>query len=70
MSHELRAVIAILDFFMEIEYTDMQAEGLSAKINLLSIAEKDWLYNQSNYDIPGSCYTDLSIAQWRDRRIP
>lgn len=61
MSNELKAVMAIMAFFCDSDYTEVQADSLSAKINLLSIAEKDWLYNQTDYDIPSTCYTDLSM---------
>ena len=61
MSHELKAVLAIMEFFVGSDYTTAQADSLSAKINLLSIADKDYLYNQTEYDIPIECYTDLSM---------
>jgi predicted nuclease of restriction endonuclease-like RecB superfamily len=60
MSNELKAVLAIMGFFGD-DYTNAQAEQLSAMINQLSIADKDYLYNQTEYDIPSEVYTDLSM---------
>ena len=61
MSNELKAVMATIEFFLSSVYTIDQAEELSERINLLSIAEQDWLYDQTGYDIPSTCYTDLSM---------
>ena len=61
MSNELKKIIAVMAFFIESDYSTAQAEQLSAMINELSIAEKDWLYNQTDHDIPRECYTDLSM---------
>jgi hypothetical protein len=61
MSKELKSVLAIMEFFVSSDYTTAQAENLSAMINELSIAEKEWLYNQTELDIPSEVYTDLSM---------
>ena len=43
------------------EPTEQQGEKLSVMINELSIAEQQWLYEQTAYSLPKANYTELSM---------
>jgi hypothetical protein len=59
VSKELQQVITIASFIGTGATMD-QIDTLSAMVNQLSIADKEWLYN-SNVDMPSEVYTDLSM---------
>ena len=59
ISKELQQVITIAEFIGAGATMD-QIDTLSAMVNELSIADKEWLYN-SHVDMPTEVYTDLSM---------
>ena len=58
---ELAAIITICEFLDGDEPTEKQAIQIDSMIAELSIAEKEWLYNQTTYSLPADCYTNLSM---------